>query len=59
MPQSKQESPPREGASLLDRFRDLTFELKCDDDAVAFDEKLMRLAKAPKIVLPADNGDQK
>jgi hypothetical protein len=32
----------------LDKFKDLARELECDDDEDAFDERLKKLAKAPK-----------
>jgi hypothetical protein len=32
----------------VDKFRDLARELECDDDEARFDEKLKKLAKAPK-----------
>jgi hypothetical protein len=52
MPQSKHETPRGEGAQV-DKFRDLARELECDDDEAAFDEKLRKLAKAPRE--PKDN----
>lgn len=33
----------------LDKFRDLARQLKTDDDEDAFDERLKRLATAPKL----------
>jgi hypothetical protein len=39
----------------LDKFRDLARELECDDDQAAFDERLKRLAKAPRT--PAEKPD--
>jgi hypothetical protein len=36
------------------KFTDLTRELGCDDDEEAFDERLRRIAKAPK---PNDEPD--
>jgi len=39
-------SPPPK--PQLDKFRDLARELECDDDEVRFDEKLKKLAKAPR-----------
>lgn len=32
----------------IDKFRDLARELECDDDEAAFDERLKKLAKAPR-----------
>ena len=31
-----------------DKFRDLARELECDEDEAAFEEKVRRVAKAPK-----------
>jgi hypothetical protein len=42
----------------LAKFRNLARELECDDDQAAFDEKLKKLAKAPrdpKVARPPDN----
>ena len=32
----------------IDKFRDLARELECDDDEKAFDERLKRIATAPR-----------
>lgn len=37
-----------------DKFRDLARELECDDDETAFEEKVRRVATAPK---PDEKGD--
>lgn len=34
--------------SQLDKFRDLARELECDEDEAAFEEKVRRVATAPK-----------
>ena len=40
--------PPSDDTAQVERFKDLARELECDEDEAAFDEKLKRLAKAPK-----------
>ena len=39
-------------AAQIDKFRDLARELECDEDEAAFDERLRKIATAPKP--PAD-----
>lgn len=41
-------TPKPDERSQADKFRDLARELECDDDEAAFDERLKKLAKAPK-----------
>lgn len=38
--------------SQADKFRDLARELECDEDEAAFDERLKKLATAPKPKAP-------
>ena len=44
------EPPPR---SQVEKFRDLARELETDDDETRFDERLKRLATAPREPKPA------
>ena len=50
MTDSKAEPPQ------IDKFRDLARELECDEDEAAFDERLKRLATAPKAEKVNDDG---
>jgi hypothetical protein len=46
MPDSKPES------SQLDKFRQLARELECDEDEAAFEDKVRKVATAPKPATP-------
>ena len=39
---------PQDPRTQADKFRDLARELECDEDEDAFDERLKKLATAPK-----------
>ena len=39
---------PSDERPQIDKFRDLARELETDDDEAAFDERLKKLAKAPR-----------
>jgi hypothetical protein len=41
----------------IEKFRDAARELETDDDEAAFDERLKKLAKAPKAPAPKDRPD--
>jgi hypothetical protein len=41
-------TPDRTEKPQIDKFRELARELECDDDEAVFDEKLKRIATAPK-----------
>jgi hypothetical protein len=47
-----------EDTAQLDKFKELARELECDDDEAAFDERLRRLATAPKAEKPDDSNPQ-
>lgn len=44
----KQDQTPEEKAAQLRAFQDAARELECDDNPERFDERVRRLAKAPR-----------
>ena len=48
---------PEQAKPQLDKFKDLARELECDDDEAAFDERLKKLATAPKPDKDAKDGE--
>ena len=48
---------PEDSKPQADKFRDLARELECDEDEAAFDERLRKLAKAPKAEKPKDQAE--
>ena len=47
---------PEKPKPQIDKFRDLARELETDDDEARFDERLKRLATAPREPKPAPKG---
>ena len=45
--------PPQNPRAQIDKFRDLARELETDNDETRFDERLKRLATAPREPKPA------
>ena len=45
---AKKEPTPEEREAQLRAFQDAARELECDDDPERFDERVKRLAKAPR-----------
>jgi hypothetical protein len=48
MPQKRTSSPPTDETPQVDKFKEAAREVETDDRDEAFDEKLRRVAKAPK-----------
>ena len=48
---------PSDERPQADKFVDLARELECDDDEAAFDERLKKLATAPKPTTPEPDGN--
>ncbi|WP_292086570.1 hypothetical protein [Brevundimonas sp.] len=48
MTQQKPPARPVDSPAQADKFRDMARELECDEDEAAFEEKVRRVATAPK-----------
>ena len=51
IPRKSDRPDPRPQA---DKFRDMARELECDEDEAAFNERLRKIAKAPKLPNPKE-----